>query len=239
MDKNPKRLALKKKVARLLALLSFFHLSGLNNGFTQVAFVTGQMDSYNFAPIVIEKTIQVLNPKFWKQTISSAPKVIEFSSQRAVTRLLVESNLMQLWLKNVLSSKFAGKVCFVSPDANRTNRHSPIQSGNLANNSSILDSGFRRNDGQGSRYIDALKQQYWDKLTYVNQKGGWKLWEISKFREGNIALSQSWEGVENLKFKGVGYHRTRAGGDGVNLFNGVKENTLKTLQSVSFFGESL
>ncbi len=257
MNKHLKRLAFKNRVMRIITLISFFHLSGLNNGFTQVVLIGGQVEGFNFAPVAIGKVAHVMNPTLWKRTvldggwkntIYGSGKIIEYSSQRAVTRMLTEGNLFQMWVVKSLSNKFMSGTAFfrsgtgevekgfkktlsLEPSLRRAQRLFKTLF-DLPPNSQKSITTHKQ-----SRYLDILKQQYWDKMVMAKGEGNWNSQQILNVREGKIALAHMGIGVESLKFKGVGYHRTRAGGESAfNFMNQKIKNVPNTIRDVFFFG---
>lgn len=111
MKKQKKRTEFLNKAFRFLTLLSFFHFSGLNNGFTQIVVVSGSIQQTNFAPVAISKMAYILNPGIWKKCLKanhwqklffSSSKVIEVASKGAVERMLSEGNLLQMWVQETL-----------------------------------------------------------------------------------------------------------------------------------------
>lgn len=111
IKKQRKKRELMNKTLRLLTLVSFFHFSGLNNGFTQIVVVSGSIQQTNFAPVVISKMAYVVNPRIWQKCLEashwqklffSSSKVIEVASKGAIQRMLSEGNLFEIWLQESL-----------------------------------------------------------------------------------------------------------------------------------------
>ncbi|OGR54256.1 MAG: hypothetical protein A3I11_07675 [Elusimicrobia bacterium RIFCSPLOWO2_02_FULL_39_32] len=155
-----------KKLLRLLTLAAFFHFSGLNNGFTQILVVSGQIQQTNFAPFLITHFLQAMNPihlkkqgslKQLKKVLFGSGKTIQTLSQSAVQRILTEGNLLQIWMAESFKQKF-----IVSGSSIQKKRGS-VESSSLPN--TILEGSSAQIEDLHSRtmHVNYLKDWVWEK----------------------------------------------------------------------------
>ncbi len=83
------------RIVRLLTLLSFFHFSGLNNGFTFIAAQAQSVQPIAFAPVALRSLCSAVNPFIWKsslrrlnlkQILFGTSKVLSVSSKNALQK---------------------------------------------------------------------------------------------------------------------------------------------------------
>ena len=225
MRKDRKRLALKIKAIRLLTLLSFFHFSGLNNGFAQGMISVGKVEGINFAPVAISKAVQLASPlnlkRFifesrWSQIFSHSGKVIGYASQNAVLRMLIEGNLFQIWVNETvkkagsanikISARFSTQNMGKSLQSRTIKGHYP-ESRTMARDQEIYE-----------RQIDYVN--LWEKFWRWNEqrklrrnfcppwviKSEFYFREIINLTSGNIS-QLSLQEMFREKFEGIAYYR--------------------------------
>ena len=238
------------RLVRLLTLFSFFHFSGLNNGFTQVIVVAGKIQGANFAPALICKIGKAAGTVSWKNYFTAdqwqeaffkSSKVIEFASRSAVEKMLIESNLFQVWMNETFKkaansgSEISGKKQTVESS------QTAIQS-----SKSLLICRFTASVQEiYERRISYLK--LWEKCLKWNER--WKLktdrhafWarNYKLFLEkvnGGIDLKKKIRetcstGWLSEKFKGVAFHQSGSKGE-ENMFLSIyKEEDLQKIYPV-------
>ena len=83
------------RIFRVLTLISFFHFSGLNNGFSFYALSPAQIQPVNFAPVFVRSLCSAVNPfhwgqvfklRSWKRLILSSRRTLQFSSRTALRK---------------------------------------------------------------------------------------------------------------------------------------------------------
>src|SRR5438552_1146349 len=80
---------------RFLTALSFFHFSGLNNGFTYMALHTQGIPQLGFAPVFVRSLCSAANPFLWgnvleprglKKILFLSGNALQFSSRSAIRK---------------------------------------------------------------------------------------------------------------------------------------------------------
>ncbi|OGR79734.1 MAG: hypothetical protein A3I11_07700 [Elusimicrobia bacterium RIFCSPLOWO2_02_FULL_39_32] len=221
LKKQKKGMALMNKMLRLLTLVSFFHFSGLNNGFTQIVVVSGSIQQTNFAPVAISKMAYILNPGIWKKCLKanhwqklffSSSKVIEVASKGAIERMLSEGNLLQMWVQEALKKNLKKSKDSLRPQGKEVQEFGSHAAKHIKT-SNFYNFNLEIYDLKTWVWKNFLQANGFHKLRFFPWKSSLASWVNKKFRFELKAImvlvqfkqSQSQLPVEN--FKGINTHQ--------------------------------
>lgn len=240
----------KERLLRVLTLAAFFHFSGLNNGFTQILVVSGQIQQTNFAPFVVSYFLKAVNPihiknniclKHLKKVFFGSGKLVQCVSQSAAQRILTEGNLIQIWLAESFKQRL------------NQSKDSIQKKGDCAGNSlsrgSILEGSSAQIEDLNSRtmHLNYLKDWVWENsldqehlLRKEDGGGGLRKLpqdfvynEILNFKKENFNyLRVHPNGYKSQKFEGESYLRSSYSEEAINNLKN-RRNPLKN-QSLNF-----
>lgn len=210
----------KKRLLRLLTLAAFFHFSGLNNGFTQILVVSGQIQQMNFAPFLITHFLQAINPIYLKKQVSpkqlkrvlfGSGKTIQTLSQSAAQRILTEGNLLQIWMAESFKQKF------IVSGSSIQKKRGCVESSSLPN--TILEGSSAQIEDLHSRtmHVNYLKDWVWEKC--LEQK------HLIRKEDGGGGIGSScqdfvYNEIFNLKKENFNYLRVHPNGFKSQKFEG-------------------